>query len=67
MTDITDTVTTVEHYGKKFSFSSSPEQTAYEYIEEVIEPLMIAMGYHPLTVYTTTNNIDMLDSLKESK
>jgi hypothetical protein len=40
-------------------------QTATEYIEEVIEPLMIAMGYSPINVYEATQNTEMLDVLKE--
>ena len=62
---IDNTETTVEHYGRRFSFEASSGQTATEYIEEVIEPLMIAMGYSPISVYEATQNTEMLDVLKE--
>ena len=67
MTERENTETTVEYYGRRFCFESSPDLVAYEYIEEVIEPLMIAMGYHPQSVYEATNNVDMLESLKVDK
>ena len=62
---IDNTETTVEHYGRRFSFESSSDHTALEYIEEVIEPLMISMGYSPINVYMATQNTEMLDVLKE--
>ena len=56
--------TTVEHYGRRFTFDCSQDLTATEYIEDVIEPLMISMGYSPISVYEATNNVEMLEVLK---
>ncbi len=56
---------TVSYYGKEISMEFSNDATTDEMVDEVVEPLLIAMGYSPINVYEATNNVEMLDVLKE--
>ncbi len=61
------TDTTVEHYGKRYSFESSPDLTVVDYIEEVVAPMMIAMGYFPTNVYEALGMEDVCEVLGDYK
>jgi len=65
MTENDLTETTVEYYGRRICFESHPDLTATEYVQEVLEPMMIAMGFSPVSVYEATDNEEMLEVLKE--
>lgn len=41
---------TIENYGKIFSFESEQEDWTLEDLNEIIDGLLIAIGYHPDTV-----------------
>ncbi len=56
--------TTVEAHGNTYTFMTESDLTVTSYIEDVLEPLMIAMGYSPINVYEALGNTDMLDVLK---
>ena len=58
-------IITVKHYDKVITMTFDNGYTGEEFIEEVVEPLMLAMGYFPTTVYEATKNEDALEVLKE--
>ncbi len=67
MTERENTETTVEYYGKRLCFESDPDLTVEGYIEEVVAPLMIAMGYFPTNVYEALGMKDVCEILGDYK
>jgi len=65
MTERENTETTVEYYGKRLCFESDPDLTVEGYIEEVVAPLMIAMGYFPTNVYRALNMKETLEVIED--
>ena len=56
----------VKYYGKEVSIEFDPDLNTYDFVEEVIAPLMISMGYFPTNVYKTLGLQDTLDVMKEA-
>ena len=41
----------VKYYDNSYFMTFNPDLTATEFVEEVVAPMMIAMGYFPSSVY----------------
>ena len=57
---------TLEYNDDVWIYEGDGGRTTYAFIEEVVAPLMIAMGYFPTNVYEALNLTDTLDVIKSA-
>ena len=57
---------TVEYYGVTHTIGFDQDNTTYDFIEDAVAPLMIAMGYFPTNVYKDLGLTETLEVMKEA-
>ena len=56
---------TIEYYGKRQCMEFDTALTTTEFVDEVVAPMMIGMGYFPTNVYEALGMTNTLNILKE--
>ena len=57
---------TVKHYDREISFEFDNNLTTREFVEDVIAPLLMAMGYFPTNVYDALCMDSHMQTIKET-
>ncbi|OYT57729.1 MAG: hypothetical protein B6U76_00035 [Desulfurococcales archaeon ex4484_217_2] len=55
----------IEYYGTKISMTFDEDATLVDFTEDVLAPMLIAMGYFPTNVYKQLNCYEVIEVLKE--